>query len=155
MKTIRYLVVHCSATPANRDIGVAEIRAMHLQRKFNDVGYHYVIRRDGRVEKGRADHVAGAHVTGHNSHSLGICLVGGVDARIQPEENYTPAQYDALAKLLGELKLKHAQAEILGHRDLSPDRNGDGVISPNEWLKACPCFDVRAWLKRRVMQCAS
>ena len=147
MKAIRYLVVHCAATPPSRDIGVAEIRVMHKQRGFNDVGYHYVLRRDGRVEKGRADTVAGAHVQGVNSVSLGICLVGGVDAKGQPENNYTSAQFAALQSLLTKLQGQHPVAEILGHRDLSPDKNGDGKISPNEWLKACPCFDVRAWLK--------
>ena len=145
MKAIRYLVVHCAATPPARDIGVAEIRVMHKQRGFNDIGYHYVIRRDGRVEKGRADTLAGAHVKGFNSVSLGICLVGGVDAKGQPENNYTPAQFAALEQLLRKLQGQHATAEILGHRDLSPDKNRDGKISPNEWLKACPCFDVRPW----------
>jgi N-acetyl-anhydromuramyl-L-alanine amidase AmpD len=148
MKAIRYLVVHCAATPPARDIGVAEIRVMHKQRGFNDVGYHYVIRRDGRVEKGRADNVAGAHVQGFNSVSLGICLVGGVDAKGKPENNYTPAQFASLQELLLKLQAQHPRAEILGHRDLSPDKNGDGKVSPNEWLKACPCFDVRPWWAR-------
>lgn len=148
MKAIRYLVVHAAATPPDRDIGVKEIRAMHLQRGFRDIGYHYVIRRDGRVEKGRPDNVAGAHVSGFNSISLGVCLVGGVDAKGRPEENYTPAQYAALARLLRQLQASHPAARILGHRDLSPDKNGDGKVTPNEWLKACPCFDVRTWWAR-------
>lgn len=149
MKPIRYLVVHCAATPPTRDIGVAEIRVMHKQRGFNDIGYHYVIRRDGRVEKGRADNVAGAHVQGFNSVSLGVCLVGGVDAKGQPDANYTPLQYEALERLLITLQRTYPTAEILGHRDLSPDKNGDGKVSPNEWLKACPCFDVRTWRASR------
>lgn len=147
IKAVRYLVVHCAATPPSRDIGVSEIRAMHKQRGFADVGYHYVIRRDGRVEKGRRDTVAGAHVSGYNSISLGVCLVGGVDAQGKPANNFTPAQFAALKATLKQLAAEHPQAQILGHRDLSPDMNGDGKISPNEWLKACPCFDVRAWLK--------
>lgn len=149
MKPIRYLVVHCAATPPTRDIGVAEIRVMHKQRGFNDIGYHYVIRRDGRVEKGRADNVAGAHVQGFNSVSLGVCLVGGVDAKGQPDANYTPLQYEALERLLITLQRTYPTAEILGHRDLSPDKNGDGKVSPNEWLKSCPCFDVRTWRASR------
>lgn len=149
IKSVRYLVVHCAATPPARDIGVKELRAMHLQRGFNDVGYHYVIRRDGRVEKGRADTVAGAHVSGFNSISLGVCLVGGVDAQGKAENNYTPAQREALEQLLLRLQASYPSAQILGHRDLSPDKNGDGKISPNEWLKACPCFDVRAWWSGR------
>ncbi|MGW8706069.1 N-acetylmuramoyl-L-alanine amidase [Brevundimonas sp. NPDC055814] len=148
VKSVRYLVVHCAATPPARDIGVKEIRAMHLQRGFRDVGYHYVIRRDGRIDKGRPDNVAGAHVSGFNSISLGVCLVGGVDAKGKPEDNFTPAQYAALAQLLRQLTSSHPAAQILGHRDLSPDKNGDGKITPNEWLKACPCFDVRTWWAR-------
>lgn len=61
--------------------------------------------------------------------------------------NFTPAQFAALKQLLKQLKAGYPAAQILGHRDLSPDKNGDGKISPNEWLKTCPCFDVRAWLK--------
>lgn len=149
IKSVRYLVVHCAATPPSRDIGVSEIRVMHKQRNFADIGYHYVIRRDGRVEKGRPDNVAGAHVSGFNSISLGVCLVGGVDAKGKPEDNYTPAQFAALEQLLVTLKGSYPSAQILGHRDLSPDKNGDGKISPNEWLKACPCFDVRRWWANR------
>lgn len=146
IKSVKYLVVHCAATPPSRDIGVKEIRAMHKQRGFNDVGYHYVIRRDGTIEKGRADTVMGAHVSGYNAVSLGICLVGGINAKGWSEQNFTPAQFSALAGLLDQLKERHPHAEILGHRDLSPDKNRDGKISRNEWMKDCPCFDVRDWL---------
>ncbi len=145
LNSVKYLVVHCAATPPSRDLGVAEIRAMHKQRGFNDVGYHYVIRRDGRVEKGRADSVVGAHVQGFNSVSLGICMVGGINAKGWSENNFTPEQFAALRQLLMTLKAKYTTAEILGHRDLSPDKNRDGKISRNEWMKDCPCFDVRDW----------
>lgn len=148
---VRYLVVHCSATPANRDIGRAEIDLMHKQRGFVGIGYHYVIRRDGRVEKGRPDNQAGAHVQGYNSRSLGICMVGGVkpDGKTA-ETNFTPAQYDALEALLRRLRPTYPTARILGHRDLSPDRNGDGRITRNEWLKECPTFDVEPWVAQRL-----
>lgn len=147
---VRYLVVHTSATPAARDIGRREIELMHRQRGFRTIGYHYVIRRDGAVEKGRPNSEPGAHVLGFNNKSLGICLVGGVEPDGKtPEQNFTPAQYDALEVLLKALRPKYPTAEILGHRDLSPDKNRDGKVSPNEWLKACPCFDVRPWVKAR------
>lgn len=149
MKPISLLVVHCSATPANRDIGVAEIRAMHKARGWRDVGYHYVIRRDGTVEKGRADTVMGAHVAGHNKGSLGICLVGGVRPDMTAETNFTAAQYNALARLLTELTDRYPTARVCGHRDLSPDRNGDGKVTPGEWVKACPTFDAEFWWKSR------
>ena len=147
---VRYLVVHCSATPAARDIGRAEIDLMHKQRGFRGIGYHYVIRRDGTVEKGRPDSEPGAHVSGFNSRSLGICMVGGVkpDGKTA-ETNFAPAQYDALERLLRRLQPVHPTARVLGHRDLSPDRNGDGKISRNEWLKECPTFDVEPWWSQR------
>jgi N-acetyl-anhydromuramyl-L-alanine amidase AmpD len=143
---VDYLVVHCSATSAARDIGAKELRAMHLQRGFRDIGYHYVVRRDGTIEKGRPDTEPGAHVEGFNNRSLGICLVGGTKADGKTAEcNFEPAQYAALASLLRKLESQHPNAKVLGHRDLSPDRNHDGKISPNEWLKECPTFDVIPW----------
>jgi N-acetyl-anhydromuramyl-L-alanine amidase AmpD len=143
---VDFLVVHCSATPASRDIGRAELDVMHRQRGFMGIGYHYVIRRNGVVEKGRPDDQPGAHVEGFNHRSLGICMVGGLapDAKT-PEANFTDAQYAALRDLLDHLHDTHPEAIILGHRDLSPDKNGDRKVSPNEWLKACPTFDAAAW----------
>lgn len=149
MKPIKLLVVHCSATPADRDIGVAEIRAMHRAQGWKDVGYHYVIRRDGGVEKGRADTVMGAHVKGHNNGSLGICLVGGVRPDMTAETNFTKAQYARLERLLQMLTARYPGARVCGHRDLSPDRNGNGRVERGEWVKDCPTFDVEPWWAAR------
>lgn len=145
MKTIRKLVVHCSATKATADIGADTIRLWHKRQGWVDIGYHYVIKRDGTVEKGRPDTMVGAHVSGHNSDSLGICLIGGIAPNGKAENNYTDAQFDALETLLDRLSGEHPGATILGHRDLSPDKNRDGKITPNEWVKECPCFDVKPW----------
>lgn len=142
---VDYLVVHCSATRAGQPKTAADIRRMHLERGWKDIGYHYVIRLDGVVEKGRKDDRPGAHVEGFNSRSLGICLIGGLDAAGKAANTYTPAQLSALADLLRTLRARYPVAEILGHRDLSPDRNKDGKITRNEWVKECPCFDVRSW----------
>lgn len=140
------LVVHCSATRPTQDIGVRDITQWHIQRGFDTVGYHYVIRRNGEVERGRPENAVGAHVRGHNANSIGICLAGGVDADGKPANNFTAAQFVALHQLLDELRKRYPDARVLGHRDLSPDLNGDGVISPNEFIKACPSFDVATWL---------
>lgn len=132
-----HIVVHTAATRPSMDIGAAEIRRWHLQRGWLDIGYHYVIRRDGTVEEGRPRDAIGAHVSGHNTDSIGICLVGGVsekDVKV-PENNYTKAQMEALHGLLETLKTVFPKADIRGHRDFP------GVA------KACPCFDVRAWLQ--------
>jgi len=145
------LVVHCSATRPTHDIGVKEITHWHVQRGFDTVGYHYVIRRNGTVETGRPETAVGAHVKGHNSRSIGICLAGGLDAGGKPANTFTAAQFAALGQLLDDLRKRYPDARILGHRDLSPDRNGDGVISPNEFIKACPSFDVAAWLSGREL----
>lgn len=129
-----YIVVHCAATPPTLDIGRAEIDRWHRQLGWLMIGYHYIIRRDGTIEKGRDEAVPGSHVAGYNANSVGVCLVGGVDAKGNPQQNYTPAQYAALTKLLRELKARYPHAEVLGHRDFP------------KVAKACPCFDVRRWV---------
>ncbi|SCW77184.1 LysM domain-containing protein [Rhizobium mongolense subsp. loessense] len=134
-KSTAYLVVHCSATQPKMDIGAKEIRQWHREKGWIDIGYHFVIRRDGKVEIGRPENVVGAHVENHNSNSIGICLVGGVDANLKPENNFTPAQFAALALKLHELKQKYPNVTVQGHRDFP------GV------KKDCPSFDTRKWIK--------
>ena len=131
---IKYIVLHYSATYPDQDYGVADIRKMHLARGFNDVGYHYVIRRSGAVEKGRTDATVGAHVSGHNTGSLGICCIGGIERATGPDvgvDNRTEAQKAATVKLVRELLAKHPGAQVVGHRDLGATQ--------------CPGFDVRSW----------
>lgn len=142
-----YIVVHCSATKVSSDIGVDEIRDWHTRKGWSDIGYHAVIRRNGVVEFGRHFDQPGAHVAGQNYRSVGICLVGGLDERGKPEDNFSASQKNALRQLIAVLSYAYTGAEILGHRDLSPDLDGDGIISRNEWVKDCPCFDVRSWLR--------
>lgn len=134
---IQYLVVHCSATTQNRNIGVKEIDRWHRAKGWLGVGYHYVIRRDGTVELGRPAIRPGAHCLGYNDVSLGICLVGGVSTRKRPLNNFTPEQMAALRSLLADLAREHPGVEVVGHRDLNP-------------LKACPSFDVRAWWSEQM-----
>lgn len=130
-----YIAVHCSATRPSMDVGVKEIRQWHKARGFADIGYHFVIRRSGKVEAGRAEDQVGAHVEGYNHNSLGVCLVGGVSEAdfTKAENNFTGPQFVALAKLLTDLSSKYPQAVIQGHRDF-PDVH-----------KACPSFDVKPW----------
>jgi N-acetylmuramoyl-L-alanine amidase len=130
-----YIAVHCSATSENLDVGAKEIDKWHRAQGWYCIGYHYVIRRDGTIEEGRDREVIGAHVVGFNEVSVGICLVGGVDANDpkKAENNYTKEQFESLKKLLDELKAVYPQAKVQGHRDF-----------PNV-KKACPCFDVESW----------
>ena len=128
-RTIKELIVHCSATPEGKDYSVDTIRQWHLQRGFSDIGYHYVIYRDGSIHIGRDESIIGAHCTGHNTNSIGVCYIGGCasDGKT-PKDTRTTEQKQSLVKLLKELKTKYSQASIHGHRDFSS--------------KACPSFDA-------------
>lgn len=141
------IVIHCSATRAGQDIGVEQITAWHQAKGWETIGYHFVIRRDGTVEAGRLVQMIGAHVQGHNASSIGICLVGGIGADGDAENNFTPDQFAQCKALLEQLLATYPGCRIVGHRDLSPDTDGDGVIEPREWIKACPSFDVAAWVQ--------
>lgn len=132
MRNINKVIVHCSATPSTMDIGADEINQWHIQRGWSQIGYHYVIRRDGRLEKGRPIDVAGAHARGHNIDSIGVCLVGGVDEHNDPTDNFTRQQKRRLKQVLDFLTLTF-DCEAIGHRDLPGVR------------KACPSFNVRDW----------
>jgi len=148
LKDIEYIVVHCSATREGQPYDVEDIRDMHVRgRGWSDVGYHFIIKLDGTVQKGRDLDVMGAHVKGYNSKSIGICYIGGLDSEGKPKDTRTPAQKEAMLKLLQVLKVALPNAEILGHRDLSPDLDGDGEVEQREWTKSCPSFDVRLWLR--------
>lgn len=127
------IVVHCAATKPDMDIGAAEIRVWHLERGFDDIGYHYVIRRDGTREAGRPLRYVGAHVSGSNHRSVGVCLVGGLDEDGTPDMNFTRRQMRTLEETLTDLEFRYPSAQIIGHRDVP------GVT------KACPCFDVASW----------
>lgn len=130
-KLVKYIIVHCSATPRGRDIGAAEIRTWHRQRGFKDIGYHFVIRLDGTIEPGRPLGEPGAHCSGKNACSVGICYVGGVEADCRtPADTRTPAQKAALSELIARLRELFPDAEVRGHRDFA--------------AKACPSFDATA-----------
>lgn len=134
LESVDYIVIHCSATRPGMDIGKAEIEVWHRQRKMVKIGYHLVIRRDGVIEQGRALDEMGAHARGVNQHSIGVCMVGGVDDKLHPQNNFTDIQWEAMRYVLKFLTLKHPEATIIGHRDV-PGTN-----------KACPSFDVSAFL---------
>lgn len=144
MRTIDHIIIHCSATCEGSSLSVEELEKIHRRRGSRGIGYHYYIRRDGTVTNTRPLEVIGAHCKGNNAHSVGICYEGGLDARGNPKDTRTPEQRSAMHLLVAQL-LKRFKNNvcICGHRDLSPDLNGDGVIEPEEWVKECPCFEVR------------
>ena len=141
MRSINMIVVHCSATRADCALTTEDLETIHRRRGFR---YHYYIRRDGTVVNTRALELVGAHAKGHNAHSIGICYEGGLDAKGRAKDTRTPEQRSAMHLLVAQL-LKRFKNNICicGHRDLSPDLNGDGLIEPEEWVKECPCFEVR------------
>ena len=129
MRRITEIIVHCSATPEGKDFTVADITRWHKARKFVTIGYHYVIYRNGEVHNGRPERQVGAHCTGHNSYSIGVCYIGGVakDGKT-PKDTRTSTQKLALERLLKHLKERFPNATIRGHRDFA--------------AKACPSFDA-------------
>lgn len=142
MRSIRLIVIHCSATRADRDFSEADLAVCHCRRGFNGPGYHYYIRKNGDIKLTRPEERIGAHAKGYNADSLGVCYEGGLDVHGRPADTRTEWQRHSLRVLLLALLSKYPGCRVCGHRDLSPDRNGNGEIEPEEWIKACPCFEV-------------
>ena len=131
MRKINELIVHCSATPEGRDVKTETIRDWHVNgNHWKDIGYHYIIELDGSIHKGRPEEEIGAHCSGHNANSIGICYAGGVakDGKT-PKDTRTEAQKQSLIDLLKELKAKYPNATVHGHREFA--------------AKACPSFDAK------------
>lgn len=143
MRHLTEIIVHCSATQPhwmdNRptEDKVAEIRRWHVEdRGWSDIGYHYIIDRDGTVAEGRSMERDGAHVRGHNKGTVGICLLGGFGSseNDSPHDHYTPSQLAALRMLIADLEANHRTiTKVSGHNEYA--------------AKACPGFRVQTWLK--------
>lgn len=160
-KPLKYLVLHCTATPEGRNVTAADIRRWHCTptskggRGWSKPGYTDIFHLDGTVER-IVDNNEDANVDpweitngakGYNEISRHVVYAGGCDKNGKPKDTRTEAQRDAMARYVKDFHAKHPQVKIIGHRDLSPDKNGNGIIEPHEWIKACPSFDVAAWLK--------
>lgn len=152
----RYIIAHGTATgpyvaspSTNRRI-VERIRAEHRRRGFRAIGYHWLVAPDGEILPGRPEHEIGAHARGWNSVSIGVALIGGLDADRRPDPSaYTPEQLRSFWALIEAIAARHPGAVICGHRDLSPDGDGDGAIEPHEWTTLCPLIDVIPEAARR------
>lgn len=129
MRAIKKIIVHCADTPEGRDDRAADIRRWHKAQGWNDIGYHYVVDLDGTIEPGRPIEKAGAHCTGHNADSIGVCYIGGCDKNMQPKDTRTDAQKASLLLLLKYLVAKYPGVTIYGHRDFAN--------------KSCPSFDAK------------
>ena len=132
MRKIDKLIIHCSDTPANRHVTVEDIDKWHKAKGWKGIGYHYVIYLDGSIHKGREDSAIGAHCTGHNTSSIGICYIGGRDGK-KFVDTRTEAQKESMAKLLKLLKKKYPGAEIKGHRDFTDKKDCPGFNAAEEY----------------------
>lgn len=132
---VKELILHCSATKEGKDYKASDVKRWHLQRGFVDIGYHYVIDLDGTVEKGRKDNAIGAHCLGHNSKSLGICYIGGLDEKGKPKDTRTEEQKKAMYELVQQLLKKYNLkiTDVHGHYEFAN--------------KACPCFKIEQFRK--------
>lgn len=128
MRQINEIIVHCTATKEGQNFKVDDINRWHKQRGWNMIGYHYVVYLDGTIHQGRSEDQIGAHCLKHNTNSIGVVYVGGLDAEGKPKDTRTEAQKKGLRKLLTELKHKYPKATIHSHKDFAP--------------KACPSFDA-------------
>lgn len=128
MRQINEIIVHCTATKEGQNFKVDDINRWHKQRGWNMIGYHYVVYLDGTIHQGRSEDQIGAHCLKHNTNSIGVVYVGGLDANGKPKDTRTEAQKQGLRKLLTELKRKYPKATIHSHKDFAP--------------KACPSFDA-------------
>jgi len=143
MRPINKIIIHCAATPEGMNVDAKLIDKWHKKRGFKKIGYHYFIKLDGTIERGRPIEEMGSHCSGHNYDSIGICYAGGLDKNKQPKDTRTSQQKQSFEYWIKALVDTYPSIkEIKGHRDYSPDRNKDGEISPDEWIKVCPCFDA-------------
>jgi len=129
----KQIVVHCAATKPDMDIGVKEITEWHKERGWLACGYHFIIDRHGKLEIGRQEDAIGAGVRGHNLDSIHICMVGGVDENLKPEDNFTIIQYNTLRNTLLLLRSRYPETIIMAHNELDKK-------------KACPSFDLDTFL---------
>ena len=135
-RRIDEIIVHCTATPEGQPRTVEQIRQQHKAQGWSDIGYHILVTLDGQAHLGRDMDISGAHAEGHNSHSIGVCYVGGVENRpgvaykdLKAKDTRTEAQKATLMALLMDLRKLYPKARIIGHRDVSS--------------KACPSFEAK------------
>ena len=130
MRNISLIVWHCTATPPNMDVSASQIREWHQAKGWDDIGYHWLIKRDGTLEKGRNESVIRAHASGFNSSSIGIALAGGVNKKMEPESNFTRSQYETMFALKNDLDTRYTDAKHCGHNEIS--------------LKDCPSICIKS-----------
>ena len=145
MRSIKRIFVHCTAGSQRQKI--ADLQAEFKRKGWKHPGYHYVIQADGTITQLLGEQFVSNGVKGYNSTAINVAYMGGIDERGKAVDNRTEEQKASLVKLLKELKGRYPKAEIMGHRDISPDTNGNGIVAPWERIKECPCFDAKVEYK--------
>jgi N-acetylmuramoyl-L-alanine amidase len=143
MREIKYIVIHCTAGPVNQP--TSELQNYWKNMGWKKPGYHLLVSEDSYDRLAEDEEICNG-VAGNNKHSIHISYKGGWE-KGKPVDNRNEYQKKTLLTLVRTMRHRYPTARILGHRDFSPDKNGNGVIDKPEWIKACPSFDVKAWLK--------
>jgi N-acetyl-anhydromuramyl-L-alanine amidase AmpD len=146
MRNITNIIIHCTAGSQSQTI--ADLR--NWWRKgmgWKNVGYHWVVEADGKATRLAEDSQITNGVAGFNRNAIHISWFGGITKDLKPIDNRTDAQKESLKDLVEAYKRKYPKARVRGHRDFSADKNKNGIIEANEWVKNCPAFDVATWLK--------
>lgn len=140
MRTIERIFVHCTAGHQTQTIEALE--AEFKEKGWKNPGYHYVVMPSGRIAQMLPEEETSNGVRGYNSTSINVAYIGGIDKKGKAIDNRTSEQKKSLVDLLKQLRQRYPKARIMGHRDISPDKNGNGIIDPWERIKECPCFDA-------------
>lgn len=140
MRKIKRIFIHCTAGSQKQT--VADLRAEFKRKGWKNPGYHYVISPDGAITQLLDEQQVSNGVQGYNSTSVNVAYIGGIDSNGKAIDNRTEAQKASLISLLKELRSRYPKAQILGHRDISPDTNHNGKVDSWERIKECPCFDA-------------
>ena len=141
MRPIERIFIHCTASPQTAT--VQDILGEFRAKGWKYPGYHYVIAPDGQITCLLDENLVSNGVQGYNKTSVNIAYIGGIDRSGKSVDNRTQAQKDKLVWLLKELRKRYPKAEILGHRDISPDTNNNGIVDKWERIKDCPCFNAK------------
>lgn len=146
MRNIKYIAVHCTGT--QQSATVESIRKYWKEQlKWNSPGYHYLVKPCGQIVELQTEDQPSNGVAGYNGVTVNVCYIGGLDKTGKVADTRTANQKAAMLFLLEQLKERYPKATIQGHRDFSPDRNGNRVIEKCEWIKDCPCFDAKTEYK--------
>lgn len=135
-RPIKEIILHCTGSQEGKHRTVNDIRQQHKKQGWSDIGYHYVIYLDGSLEEGRPVDKIGAHCAGHNTGTIGVVYVGGVDKNLKPKDTRTVQQKETLIKLVKDLiKLYNLKPyNVKGHYEYDN--------------KACPSFDMDEFRKQ-------